>query len=117
MTAPWGAAGLVLPLFAIGGNPVPVSISVSPHFAFAPATVRVQVRVNPHPDNRTLVVEAAGVLYRRSDVPLEGEHAALRHVIEWRSLDAGEYTVIATVLSSTRIRGQARTLLHVDRKS
>lgn len=91
----------------------PVTIDVTPHVAFAPAAVVVTVRVQPNQANRGLIVEAEGGDYRRSDVPLNGERAPIQHRIEWRALGAGEYAVVASVVSTTALVARARTNLKV----
>jgi hypothetical protein len=73
-------------------------LEVHPRQAFAPATVQVTVFVDLDEDVQRLVVEAeSGMFYRRSDKELEGRNAARLHVLRWRGLPAGEYTVTATV--------------------
>jgi hypothetical protein len=76
-------------------------LEVYPRQAFAPATVQVTVFVDLDADMQRLTVEAeSGMFYRRSDKELEGRNAARLHVVRWRGLPAGEYTVTATVTSA-----------------
>jgi hypothetical protein len=92
----------------------PVTVDVNPHVAFAPAYVRVTVRVEPNAENRNLTVIADSTEgYRRSDVSLEGEGAAVVHQFEWPRMDAGEYDVSATVTSNVATLAKARTHLQV----
>lgn len=91
----------------------PVTIDVNPHVALAPAAVVVTVRVQPNRENRDLIVEAEGGDYRRSDVPLDGESAPIQHLIRWSALGAGDYAVVASVVSYTALVGRASTRLIV----
>jgi hypothetical protein len=74
----------------------------------APATVPVTIAVEPAAANRTLIVEADSDNYFRSSaVTLEGEDEKRLHLIEFKSLPAGSYTVRARVMSTTDVLGTA----------
>jgi hypothetical protein len=91
----------------------PVTIDVYPHLAFAPADVRVTVRVQPNAENRGLVVEADGTMYRSSFFQLDGADAPITFQINWPALTAGEYDVRAAVSSRVRVLARDRTTLKV----
>ena len=91
-----------------------VEIRIRGRFFSEPATVRLTVAVEPSPENRTLIVEADGDrLYRSSEVALEGEHGKRLHMLEFKNLPAGEYTLRAEVLSNASVRGVAEKYVTV----
>jgi hypothetical protein len=68
------------------------------------------VLVDRYPEHRLLTLAAVqdGDVVRRSDVQLEGEHAARVHRIEWRGgLPAGDIQIAAIVYSQTEEVGRA----------
>jgi hypothetical protein len=83
------------------GDPVGprLRLSVSPLVARAPALLRIQVYVAPAPDNRLLeIVTESGDYFRSSSILLEGERASRSHRVEYRSVPAGAYTVLAVLI-------------------
>ena len=87
--------------------------------AFVPgssAEVRVTLYVEPHPDNRSLVVEADGEnMFTSSQIPLEGGSDRRVHQVRFRSLMPGEYVIRATLRSGAGVRATiANRLVVVD---
>jgi hypothetical protein len=80
----------------------------------APATVRMLIVVQPNDANRTLHVELDGdLMYRSSDMALEGAGEKKFHQITFRGVPPGHYRLAAVVLSATAVRGQATDSLDV----
>jgi hypothetical protein len=91
-----------------------IEIRVSSRYAMAPALVRGLIRVAPHRDNRVLRVEIdSPAFFRSSDVPLEGEQAALSHAFAWPSLPPGVYALVATVFGPQGQRSRRETRFEV----
>ena len=85
-----------------------VEIRIRGHFWPAPATVPVTIAVEPGADNRTLIVEAdSDEFYRSSSIDLDGENEKRLHLVEFRSLPAGDYVVRAQVKSKSQVLGTA----------
>lgn len=73
--------------------------------ARAGGDVRVLVRVPPEASGRVLEVSIdSDNFYRSSRIPLDGAGAATSHVLTWRSLPRGDYTVEAVLLGHTGAR-------------
>jgi hypothetical protein len=91
-----------------------VEIRMRGRYFTDPATVRITVAVEPDAKNRTLVVMADGDrLFRSSEVTLEGEKEQRIHMVEFKNLPAGHYTVRAEVMSNSAVRGSAEESLVV----
>lgn len=106
-----GLAGMSPPLSATDGE---VDLRVMPTIARAPAQVNVIVHIPRQADNRLLRVTLdSGGFYRSSDVPLEGDRAAVQHVLAWRDVVAGTYEVVAEVYGPNSRKKTATRPLHV----
>jgi hypothetical protein len=91
-----------------------VEIRLRGRFFNDPATVRITIAVQPNAENRALRIEADGdMMYRSSEVLLEGEHDKRIHTVEFKNLPAGQYTIRAAVLSTEEVRGAAEDFLVV----
>jgi hypothetical protein len=85
-----------------------VEIKIRGHFYPAPATVPITIAVEPGEDNRALTVEMdSDDFYRSSTIDLDGKNEKRLHMIEFKSLPAGEYMVRAEVRSKTQVLGTA----------
>ena len=83
-------------------------------YTFSPGYVRSLVRVSPHPDNRLLRVTLDSAdYYRSSDIELDGADAARSHFLNWTSLPAGHYDIVATLFGPDGPRGQSTDVLDV----
>jgi hypothetical protein len=88
----------------------PVSVMCPIKIMRAGSDARVTVKVMPHKDNRMLRVRLESELFERSsDEPLDGDDAALTHVLMWRSLPPGDYVVEAIVFGTARTPTRAKT--------
>jgi len=78
--------------------------------------VRLTLIVEPHPDNRSLIVEADSEnMFTSSQIPLEGGSEKRLHHVRFRSLLPGEYVVRATLRSGAGVRATiANRLLIAD---
>jgi hypothetical protein len=91
-----------------------VELRLRGHYFAEPATVDITVIVEPSPDNRVLRVEADGDrMYRSTEVELSGATDSRVHLVEFKNLEAGSYRVRAEVLSASKVRGQASSVLTV----
>jgi hypothetical protein len=103
----------------IGSGADVVTLRVPGYFYSEPATVRITVAVEPDARNRTLRLEADGErFYRSTEENLEGADEKRVHVIEFRNLPSGQYTVRAEVRSADSVRGTAAqelTVVGMDR--
>jgi hypothetical protein len=85
-----------------------VQLRVPPLQYSEPATVRITVTVEPDARNRTLRLEADGEnFFRATEETLLGADEKRFHLIEFRNLPSGEYTLRAQVLSTDAVRGTA----------
>jgi hypothetical protein len=85
--------GLSASVIGAGGA---LSMRVSPLVAIAPSDLWVRVHVEADKANRALeIIAESPDFYRSSEIPLDGEHAALTSVCEFRSLPAGLYAITA----------------------
>jgi hypothetical protein len=85
-----------------------VQIKVRGYYFSAPATVPVTVAVEPAANNRVLVIEADSEgYYRSSSVELDGDNEKRLHLIEFKSLPAGEYVLRAEVRSRSQVLATA----------
>ena len=83
---------------------------VTPRMAGGPATVTITVTVAPNETNRILVIENdSSAYYRSSAVQLDGKQAARTHVIRFRGVPPGEYTVTASIHGTEGVRAVVRT--------
>jgi hypothetical protein len=95
------ALGLALATATVAATGESVSVRVTPTVAVAPTMLAITVNVARQPENRELeIVVDSGGFYRMSRVPLDGEHAPLVNTLKIPSVPAGEYEVIATVIST-----------------
>ena len=92
-----------------------VEIRIRGRFYQAPATIPITIAVEPGADNRTLIVEADSAdFYRSSAIDLDGENEKRLHLVEFRSLPAGDYVVRAQVKSKSQVLGTAVNQLVVS---
>jgi hypothetical protein len=70
-------------------------VRVVPQFTTpAPGNMRVIAWVEPDARNRRLIVELDSIrLFRSTERPLDGEHAARRHAVVFTHLPAGNYEI------------------------
>ena len=90
----------VLALTALSSPRLPakeiVEIRIHGYYWRAPATVPITIAVEPGTANRALVVEAdSDDFYRSSTIELDGENEKRLHLLEFKSLPAGDYVVRA----------------------
>ena len=91
-----------------------VSLRVFGRYLTAPATVTITVLVEPDASNRTLRVEMDGDrMFRSSSMTLEGAAEKRVHEIRFRGVPAGQYVLLAEVLSASDVRGTARESVDV----
>ena len=92
-----------------------VEIRLRGRYYAEPATVQITVAVEPDAVNRALRIEAdSGLLFRSSEVALNGAGEKRIHTVEFKNLPAGEYTLSAQVYSTTELRAQATQSLTVS---
>lgn len=93
-----------------------LELRVPAHVLGTSAEVRLALYVEPHPDNRSLIVEADGEdMFTSSQIPLEGGSEKRFHQVRFRSLLPGEYTIRATLRSAAGVRATtSNRLLVVD---
>lgn len=85
-----------------------VQIRLYGRYFVEPATVRIMVSVEPNAENRALRIEADGeLLFRASQLELNGVDEKRLHTVTFKSLPAGNYALRAEVLSNAGIRGTA----------
>jgi len=103
-------AGVQLRACALDAPPPIVSILVRPQIMLQRGDIRVEVRVPRHRDNRRLLIAwTSDVGTEGSTIrPLEGEDAAVLHVLALPSQPAANYTFVAAVFNSLgKLRGRA----------
>jgi hypothetical protein len=84
------------------------------HVFGSSAEVRLILFVEPHPDNRSVVVEADGEnMFTSSQISLEGGSEKRLHQVRFRSLLPGEYVVRATLRSGVGVRATIASRLVV----
>jgi hypothetical protein len=92
----------------------PLTLQITPRFSNAPAMVRSRVHVVPNTENRVLRLSVDSErYYRSSDIYLDGDLAAESHWLDWKSLPAGRYEFVATVLGPSGPRIQRRMTFEV----
>jgi hypothetical protein len=80
----------------------PVHVSVGPAVCFEPGNIRITSRVEPAAANRRLVIEVeSDSHYTSSEVQLDGDRAPRSHSMYLKNLPAGEYRVVATLLTAS----------------
>jgi hypothetical protein len=100
---------------AVGDANEVVEIRLRGRYYAEPATVQVTVAVEPDAVNRALRIEAESErMFRSSEITLDGAGEKRIHVIEFKNLPAGEYTLSAQVFSSDDMRGVATQQLTVS---
>lgn len=83
---------------------------VYPSFARAPAVVTIQALIAREEGNRQLEFAAeSGAYFRSSTIELSGADAARVHVVQFRSIPAGDYTVRVVLRGET---GDVRATSH-----
>ena len=107
-----GFTVVILALTALTAPRVPakeiVEIRIRGHYWPAPATVPITIAVEPGANNRALIVEAdSDDYYRSSSIELDGENEKRLHLVEFKSLPAGDYVVRAQVKSKSQVLGTA----------
>lgn len=91
-----------------GGARELVQIRLRGHFFAEPATVQITVAVEPGENNRLLRVSADGEsYYRASDLTLDGGREKRLHTVEFKSMPAGSYMLVAELHSSDSLLGKA----------
>ena len=113
-----GVTVVTLALAALSSARLPakeiVEIRIYGHFWRAPATIPITIAVEPGTDNRALIVEAdSDDFYRSSTIELDGENEKRLHLVEFKSLPAGDYVVRAQVKSKSQVLGTAVNALVV----
>lgn len=102
------AFGLAAAVAAPGAANDVVEIRLRGHYFAEPATVRITVAVEPAADHRALVIEADGERYFRSSaLTLNGENEKRLHMVEFKNLPAGAYTLRAQVRSTEDVLATA----------
>ena len=109
---------VILALAALSSPRLPakeiVEIRIHGHFWRAPATVPITIAVEPGTNNRELIIEAdSDDFYRSSTIELDGENEKRLHLVEFKSLPAGDYVVRAQVKSKSQVLGTAVNALVV----
>ena len=86
---------------------------VYPSFARAPAVVTIQALITREEGNRLLEFAAeSGGYFRSSTIELSGAGAARVHVVQFRSIPAGEYSVWVVLKGAAGdVRATSRTRL------
>jgi hypothetical protein len=113
MTRGWAALTSVLAMLftasmTAASSKQPVLVSVGPAISFEPGNIRITSRVEPAAVNRRLVIEVeSDSHYTSSEVQLDGDQAPRSHFMYVKNLPAGEYQVVATLLTAT---GQSRAV-------
>jgi hypothetical protein len=91
-----------------------LELRVPAHVLGTSAEVTLTLYVDPHPDNRSLIVEADSEnMFTSSQIPLEGGSEKRVHQVRFRSLLPGEYTIRATLRSATGVRASTSNRLLV----
>ena len=100
--------------FASGSAQDVVAIRLNEERFTDPATVRLMVAVEPDARNQTLRVDAnSDDMYSASDVTLNGANEKRLHYFEFRNLQAGQYTLRASVFSGDSVRGVTQRTFQV----
>jgi hypothetical protein len=106
-----GLAGLSPAASADEGE---VGLRVTPLVAQVPAHVNIVVQIPRAVDNRLLRITLdSGAFYRSSDVPLDGDKAAVQHLLTWRGIVAGSYDVVAELYGPANRKKIVRRQLQV----
>ncbi len=110
-------AGLCILALVLAGEPARVQILHAPRYLTDDTPVSFDVRVLPDAANRLLVMAAlddTGEAIRRSDEELDGATAQVTRRLEWNSLRAGSYTLLARTFDGAgRQLAQATAALEV----
>jgi hypothetical protein len=107
-----GFTVVILALTALTAPRLPakeiVEIRIRGYYWLAPATIPITIAVEPGANNRALIVEAdSDDYYRSSSIELDGENEKRLHLVEFKSLPAGDYVVRAQVKSKSQVLGTA----------
>lgn len=82
-----------------------LTVRFTPLVRLTRGEARGMVIVPRHADNRVLrVILESQDYYSRSDIPLDGEDAALSYPLSWRDLPPGSYSVTVQVHGPTGMR-------------
>ena len=92
-----------------------MKMQVWPAISREPAVLTVRVMVEPSTDNRMLQIVAESRNYfRRSEVQVDGDHAAPLNVFEFRNLPTGTYEVTSVLVGSHGQRATATGVARVE---
>ena len=98
----------------LSGNDA-LKMQVWPAISREPAVLTVRVTVEPSADNRMLqIVAESNSFYRRSEVQIDGEHAAPLNVFEFRNLPTGLYQVTSVLIGPHGQRAAATRVAKVE---
>jgi hypothetical protein len=105
-----GAAGSI-----VGDADDIVEIRLRGRYYAEPATVQITIAVQPDAVNRALRVEAESeLMFRSSEITLDGALEKRIHTLEFKNLPAGNYTLSAQVYSRREMRAVATQRLTVN---
>ena len=105
-----GAAGSI-----VGDADDIVEIRLRGRYYAEPATVQITIAVQPDAVNRALRVEAESeLMFRSSEISLDGALEKRIHTLEFKNLPAGDYTLSAQVYSRSEMRAVATQQLTVN---
>jgi hypothetical protein len=86
-----------------------LAVEVQPLYCYEPCHVRVVARLQPDTRDRSLLVEADGLMfYSSSTIQLDGETEPGIHRISFKSVPAGHYAVRVSLI---RVDGTAATVM------
>lgn len=81
---------------------LPIAVKVSPSSCFSPCSITITLRIPRFADNRYAVVEVDGEEFHSSIIQLEGEQAAVTHVVRYVVQLPGEYVVKGVLFNSIK---------------
>lgn len=86
-----------------GADTPPLALRVTPSSCQAPCTVMLRVRVPAHADNRWLVVQLDGSVFRGSAWQLHGIAAPIQQPdVAFADIPAGRYEILAVLYRNTK---------------
>jgi hypothetical protein len=87
------------------GDCATLTVRITPLVRLTRGDTYGTVIVPRHADNRLLrVILESEDYYSRSDIPLDGEYAALSYPVSWRDLPAGSYSATVQVYGPNGMR-------------
>jgi hypothetical protein len=90
----------------------PIDIKVSPTICIAPCGFTVTIAIKKDPDNRYVVLEIDGTIFRSTEVRIQGEEGPAIVQEIYKDFPSGEYTIKAVLYNTTReVSRQVRTLI------